>query len=164
MTKRRLGLLAPLLAMALLAAACSATTSSTAPSAASSTASSSAPTAAASASSGSGAMCDDVAALRASIAALKDLKLLEVGTAGVKTAVADVKARAEAVKVSAGATLGQPIDDLLTAVAALQTTVTSLGDQSGLAAAAVSIKASIEQIGTAAAGVQTTMSSPCPSM
>ena len=108
-------------------------------------------------------MCGDVAALRASIAGLKDLKLLQVGTAGVKTAVADVQAKAEALKASAGAAVAQPIGDLLTAVAALQTAVTNLGDQSSLGAAAVSIKTSIDQIATAAAAVQTAVSSPCPS-
>jgi hypothetical protein len=145
----------------------SAAPASAAPSAAEPSAaapSTAAPSAAASASSGTAALCVDVAKLRASIVALKDLKLLQVGTAGVKAALTDVKNNAEALKVSAAATFRQPLDDLLTAVNGLLTTVTNLGDQSSLGAAAVSIKTSIDQIGTAAAALETAASSTCPTM
>jgi len=109
-------------------------------------------------------VCADVAKLRTSITALKDLKLLQVGTAGVTAALNDVKTNAEALKVSAGAAIRQPLSDLLTAVNGLQTTVANLGDQASLGAAAVSIKTSIDQIGTAAAALGTAAASTCPTM
>jgi iron complex transport system substrate-binding protein len=162
----RLRLLAPVLALTLVAAACGGAASpspeaSPAPPSATPAASveaSPSPSAAAT----PVAICDDAAAFRASLVELTNLKLLEVGTSGVKAAVADVKASAEALLVSGKDLVAQPLTDLLAAVTALQATLTSLGDQPGLGAGVAAVRLAIEQIKAAAADVEAVLGTTCP--
>jgi ABC-type glycerol-3-phosphate transport system substrate-binding protein len=150
---------APLLALALFVAACggAAASPSGAP-AAGTPASPMTPSPAASAA----AVCVDAAAFKASITALTTLKPLDVGLAGVKAALTDVETSTQALIASGKDVLGQPLTDLSTAVAGLKTTLASLGDQGGLGSAISAIRASIADIGTAAAAVQATLTSTCP--
>ena len=94
--------------------------------------------------------------------ALTNLKLLEVGTSGVKAALGDVSASAQALLLSGKDLLAQPLANLVAAVKALQTTLTGLGDQQGLGAALVAVRAAIENIKTAAADVETALGTTCP--
>jgi len=162
----RLRLFGPVLALTFVVAACGGAASpspdaSAAPPSATPAASAEAsPTASAAAT--PAAICDDAAAFRASIAELTSLKLLEVGTSGVKVAVADVKANAEALLVSGKDLVAQPLTDLLAAVTALQATLTSLGDQPSLGAGVAAVRLAIEQIKTAAADVEAVLGTTCP--
>ncbi len=165
MTTRLLGAGAPLLALALVVAACGGASSPTpatsgepVPSAAATA--SAAPSA--SAAPTTAALCDDAAAFRASIVALTNLKLLEVGTSGVKTAVDDVKSKAEALLVSGKDLLAAPVANLLASVTALQATLTGLGDQPSLGAGVAAVKLAIEQIKAAATEVETALGTTCP--
>jgi len=108
------------------------------------------------------AVCADAAAFKASITALTTLKPLEAGVAGVKAALTDVETSTQALVVSGKDVLGQPLTDLVAAVAGLKTTLTSLGDQGGIGSAISAIRSSIADIGTAAAAVQATLTSTCP--
>ena len=162
----RLRLIAPVLALTLVAAACGGAASpspnaSTAPPSATPAASAEAsPTPSTAAT--PAAICDDAAAFRASVVELTDLKLLEVGTSGVKAAVADVKANAEALLLSGQDLVAEPLADLLAAVTALQATLTSLGDQPSLGAGVAAVRLAIEQIKTAAADVEAVLGTTCP--
>ena len=162
----RLRLIAPVLALTLVAAACGGAASPspdapTAPPSATPAASAEAsPTPSTAAT--PAAICDDAAAFRASLVELTDLKLLEVGTTGVKAAVADVKANAEALLVSGKDLVAEPLADLLAAVTALQATLTSLGDQPSLGAGVAAVRLAIEQIKTAADNVEAVLGTTCP--
>lgn len=169
----RLRLLVPALALGLIVAACGGAASPTpggsgAPATASPSASAApmeSPTPAASVpveSSAPAAICDDAAAFRASMLTLANLKLLEVGTSGVKAAVADVKSSAEALLVSGKELLAQPVGTLIASVTALQTTLTGLGDQSGLGGTVAAVRLAIEQIKSAADDVETALGTTCP--
>ena len=155
----RLRLLAPVLALTFVVAACGAGTSPT-PAASNPPPASTAP--AASAAPGASAICDDAAAFRASVAALTDLKLLEVGTSGVKAALTNVSTSAKALLVSGKDLLAQPLAKLLAAVEGLQATISALGDQPGLGAAVASIRTAIAGIKAAAADVETALGTTCP--
>ena len=108
------------------------------------------------------AVCADASAFRASVATLTSLKLVEVGTSGVKSAVADVKTSAEALLASGKDVLGPPLTDLLTAVSGLEATLASLGNQSGLGSALSAIRASITEVKTSATALDQTLTSTCP--
>jgi len=158
----RLRLLGPILAVAFVAAACGGAASptpdasdappTTAPTASTAPAESSAPP----------AMCEDAAAFRASLETLTGLRLVEVGTSGVKAAVADVKSSAEALLVSGKDLIGPPITNLLAAVTALQATLTGLGDQPSLGAGLVAVRAAIAEIRAAADDVEAALETSCP--
>ncbi len=107
-------------------------------------------------------MCVDAAAFRASVETLTNLKLAQVGTAGLKTALDAVQTSAQALLSSGKDLVGPPITDLLTAVQGLQTTIAGLGDQPTLGAKLVSVQGSIAQIKTAAANVDTALGASCP--
>ena len=96
------------------------------------------------------------------MAALTDLKLADVGVSGVTTALTDVQAAAEALRVSGRELVGQPVDDLVTSIQALQTTLAGLGDQPSLGAKLVAVKTAITQIATAATSVETAVGTTCP--
>ncbi len=81
-------------------------------------------------------MCVDAAAFRASVETLTNLKLAQVGTAGLKTALDAVQTSAQALLSSGKDLVGPPLTDLLTAVQGLQTTIAGLGDQPTLGAQA----------------------------
>lgn len=159
-TRRRL--LLPLLALGLVAAACGGTASPTP------VASEAPPTAAPTAStvpaesSSPAALCENAAAFRTSVAALTSLRLVEVGTSGVKAAVADVKTSAEALLVSGKDLIGPPVTNLLAAVTALQATLTGLGDQPSLGAGLVAVRAAIAEIRGAADDVEAALQTSCP--
>jgi hypothetical protein len=158
----RLRLLSPVLALALVAVACGGGASPTpavtdAPATEAATASP-----APAESTGPAAICDDAAAFRASVAALTSLRLVEVGTNGVRDAVADVRASAEALLVSGRDLVGPPVTDLLAAVTALQATLTGLGDQPSLGAGLVAVRTAIAQIRTAADDIQAALETSCP--
>ena len=94
--------------------------------------------------------------------ALTDLTLATVGVSGVTAALTEVQSAAQALAVSGQALVGQQISDLLTSVQALQTTLTGLGDQPSLGAKLVEVKTAIEQIKTAASGVESALATTCP--
>jgi hypothetical protein len=158
----RLRLLGPILAVALVAAACGGAASPTpvvtdapataAPTASTAPAESSAPE----------AVCEDAAAFRASLEALTSLRLVEVGTSGVRAAVDDVKTSAEALLVSSRDLIGPPVTNLLAAVTALQATLTGLGDQPSLGAGLVAVRAAIAEIRSAADEVEAALETSCP--
>ncbi len=162
----RLRRLLPALALAVVVAACGGGASpspvgSSAPVASPSAAASASP-AASPAPASTPAICTDVAAFRASVTALTNLKLLQVGTAGVKSAVTNVQSSAQALLVSGKDLVVTPVTSLLTAVQGLQATLTSMGDQPGLGAKIGAIKTAIEQVTTAAAQVETALGTTCP--
>jgi hypothetical protein len=163
----RLRLLLPILALSLTVAACGGAASptpgaSSAPAASAPAASAPAASAAPGVSATPAAICADATAFRASVTALTNLKLVSVGTAGVKAALTDVQSKAEALLVSGKDLIAQPVANLLAAVTALQTTLTGLGDQPGLGASAVAIKSAIEQIKSAAGDVVAALQTTCP--
>ncbi len=162
----RLRLVIPVLAVAMAVTACGGGASPT-PAASSAPpsptpAASAEATPAPSAASTPAAICDDATAFRASVAALANLKLLEVGTSGVKSAVDEVKSNAEALLVSGKELLAQPIASLLAGVTGLQATLTSLGDQPSLGAGVAAVKLAIEQIKSAATDVEAALGTTCP--
>lgn len=165
----RLPLLAPILSVALVAAACGGS-ASPAPAATGAPATA-APTASAAATASAGpvessapaAVCEDAATFRASVATLTGLRLVEVGTSSVQAAVTDVKSSAEALLVSGKDLVGPPITNLLVAVTALQATLTGLGDQPSLGADLVAVRAAIAQIRAAADDVEAALQTSCPS-
>jgi hypothetical protein len=112
--------------------------------------------------SGAAAICTDAAAFRASVTALTDLKLADVGVSGVTAALAAVQSSAQALRASGKDLVAQPASDLLTAVQGLQTTLTGLGDQPTLGAKVIAVKTAIDQIKTAADGVETALGTTCP--
>lgn len=158
----RLRLLAPLLvAVAVAAAACGGAASP--PPAASEAPATSAPTASeVPAESAAPAVCEDAAAFRASLETLTGLRLIEVGTSGVKAAVDDVKTSAEALLVSGRELVGPPLTDLLASVTALQATLAGLGDQPSLGAGLAAVRTAIAEIRAAADEVEATLGASCP--
>jgi hypothetical protein len=108
-------------------------------------------------------MCEKIVTLRASVAALKDLKPREVGTAGVKAAADRVMNDADAFWGSAAATLGSSLDDTLNAAAELEANLTNLGGQSSLGSAAGSIQHRIDDVTTTWEAMDNALSAPCPS-
>ena len=156
---RDLRLLAPMLFLTFAVAACAAASSPTpgAPTAQASTETSAAPPA-----SGAAAICADATRFRTSMKALTDLTLATVGVSGVTAALTEVQSAAQALAVSGQDLVGQQISDLLTSVQALQTTLTGLGDQPSLGAKLVEVKTAIEQIKTAASGVESALATTCP--
>ncbi len=114
------------------------------------------------AASGAAAICADATRFRTSMTALTDLTLATVGVSGVTAALTEVQSAAQALAVSGHELVGQPISDLLTSVQALQTTLTGLGDQPSLGAKLVAVKTAIEQIKTAASGVESALATTCP--
>ncbi len=155
----RLRLLVPVLAFAFAVAACGGSSSPTPSPTATPTAS---PTAEPTSAPTGAAICGDAAAFRASMLALTELKLLEVGTSGVKAALADVSTSAQALLLSGKDLLAGPIANLVASVKALETTLTGLGDQQGLGAALVAVRAAIENIKSAAADVEAALGTTCP--
>ncbi len=163
----RLRLIVPVLALAVFAAACGGGASSSpgasgAPAASATTAASPAASASPAPASSPAAICTDAAAFRASVTALTSLQLLQVGTAGVQSAVTTVQSSAQALLVSGKDLIVMPVADLLTAVQGLQATLTSMGDQPGLGAKIGAITTAIDQIKTAAAQVETALGTACP--
>ena len=155
----RLRHLAPVLCLTFAVAACAVGSSPT-PGASTTPASpeaSAVPTA-----SSAAAICADAAGLRASMTALTDLKLADVGTGGVTAALAGVQSAAQALGVSGHELVGTTVSDLLASVQALQTTLTGLGDQPSLGAKLVAVKAAIEQIKTAGSAVESALATTCP--
>ena len=163
--------LASALVLTLTVAACAAASSPTAgsPTANATTQASEAPTAlattqtsAAPAASDAAAICADAAHFRASMTALTGITLATVGVSGVTAALTDVQSAGQALAVSGRELVGQPINDLLTSVQALQTTLAGLADQPSLGAKLVAVKAAIEQIKTAASAVESALATTCP--
>ncbi len=168
---RDLRLLTPLLILTLAVAACAASSSpipgtptavATAQTSASPTAQATTGTSAAPTASGAAAMCADAARFRASVTTLTGITLATAGVSGVTAALTEVQSAAQALSVSGHELVGQPVSDLLTSVQALQTTLTGLGDQPSLGAKLVAVKASIEQIKTAASAVESALATTCP--
>jgi len=163
----RLRLLAPVVVLTLVLAACAGASSPTpnasVPAASASIAASAAPeTSAAPATSGPAAICTDAAAFRASMTALTNLKLAEVGVSGVTAALSDLQSSAQALLLSGKDLVAAPVGNLLAAVQALQATLAGLGDQPSLGAKLAAVKLAIEQIKGAAADVETAIGTTCP--
>ena len=161
--------LASALVLTLAVAACAASSSPTpgtptpkATTQAAPTAQATTETSAAPAASDAAAICADAAHFRASMTALTGITLATVGVSGVTAALTDVQSAGQALAVSGRELVGQPINDLLTSVQALQTTLAGLADQPSLGAKLVAVKAAIEQIKTAASAVESALATTCP--
>ena len=145
-----------ILSLALVAAACSGAGT---PSASSAPGASSEATAASSAAP-AGSVCDDLAALQASISALGDVDLKAGGTDALTAAVGDVKTSAEALKASASTELASAVDTFSTQLYALQAAAAKLGsgDGSGL----VAVGTAISGLATSAQSLEAEFKSACP--
>jgi len=157
----RLRLLAPVLAVAFAVAACGGSATPT-PSPTAAPTASPTPTAEPTATPAAAAFCGDAAAFRASILALTNLKPLEVGTSGVKAAVTGVADSAQALLLSGKDLVAAPLANLVASVKALQATLAGLGDQQGLGASLLAVRAAIESIRSAAADVESALGTTCP--
>jgi hypothetical protein len=159
-----------ILSIAFAAGACSAAAS---PSASSAPAASSQPTAVASAPAASsqpsdgssaspaGTMCDDVAALEASVEALGNVDLKSGGTDALTAAIGDVKTSAEALKASASTELASAVQAMTTQLDAVQTAVSQLG-QDPSAAALVAVGTAIKDLAAAGKELDTQFKNACP--
>ena len=155
----RTRLLAPLLVLSLVVAACAVASS---PTPGPSTTLASPEASAAPSASGASAICSDAADFRASMTALTNLQLASVGVSGVTAALTDVQSSAQALAVSGKELVGVPVSNLLASVQGLQATLTGLGNQPSLGAGLVAVRAAIDQIKTAAADVESALGSTCP--
>jgi hypothetical protein len=143
-------------ALVVAIAGCAASTASTAPgSATTSSAPSVAASAEASGAGGSSAVCQDLAATKASISSLATLDVKAAGADGVKAAIATVRTSFETLKASAGADLAPSVTAVTTALDNLQTTVDAAnGDMNSAAApigrAVLGLAAALSALETAA--------------
>ena len=145
-----------ILSTAIVVAACSGAgtpTTSSAP------ATSSQPTAGSSAP--AGAVCDDDAALEASVEALGQVDLKAGGTDSLTAAIGDVKTAAEALKTSASTELASSVEAMTTKLDALQTAVARLG-QDGSAAGLVAVGTAVKDLLAAAQDLGTQFKNACP--
>ncbi len=105
--------------------------------------------------------CADVAALKASLQALTQVKPLQDGVAALQAAIANVKTSLDTAVASAPATLQPQVAQVKSAFAAVQTSVTGLSTDN-LKQKAPSIVAALTQLGTAASGLASALTQNCP--
>ncbi len=131
-----------------------AATSATAPPAASPTASSTAPA--------SAALCSAAAQFRAAAAAIGNVDATKVGVDGVKAALQNLQSAGRGLATSAGAQFGPDVDNLTTALGALQGTLASLTDQTSLSTKLGALTASVAAVEQAAAPILNSARAGCP--
>ncbi len=129
-----------------------------------STASSTSPSPAASASpSGTGAVCPDVAALRASVAEVGHLSANGDALGKLKTDVARVRANLAMLRADVSSEWHIQIDALSSSLATLQKTLSTLGSQPSATAAAKAVSDDLATVTGNAAALLTAASTRCPS-
>ena len=105
-------------------------------------------------------VCSDVAALQTSLSALTKLDIVSVGVSGVRSALADVQAKAGA--LAADKTHFQPqIDALTSAVSQLSATVQNLPSGS-VATKASAIATQLATVISAGRTLQSALANACP--
>ncbi len=105
--------------------------------------------------------CADVAALKASLAALTQVRPLQDGVAALQAAIANVKTSLDTAVASAPATLQPEVAQVKSAFAVVQASVTGLSTDN-LTQKAPSIVAALTQLGTAASGLASALTQNCP--
>jgi hypothetical protein len=134
----------------------SACSGSASPGASSAPAGTSAP-AGASAWTGSDAVCADAAAVKSSVAALKDLDLTAVGTNGLSAAVTAIETAVTGLSNSAGTTATAEREALKTSLASLKTAVSGLTSDASVKEKATELRTAIAGVETAATALQAAM-------
>lgn len=115
------------------------------------------PTASASTSAG----CADAVALKSSLDALKNVDVKQVGVAALTSAVADVKTQLAAATASAKSVLQPEVQQVQTAVTALEAATNGL-TTSNLTQKAPAIASALRQVATATSALSTSLSQACP--
>ena len=121
------------------------------------TAGSTTPTASASASAG----CADAVALKSSLDALKNVDVKQDGVAALNSALADVKTKLTAATGSASSALQPEVQQVQTAVTALETATNGL-TTSNLTQKAPAIATAMSQVAIATSALSTSLSQSCP--
>ena len=149
--------LATTCALLWLVAGCGAdpTSSASSPPQASPAPASPAPTAATSAG------CEEATALRSSLEALKNVNVRSDGVEALNSAVADVKKNLEAARTSKSSVLRPELEQVTTALDALQSATTDV-TKDNLAQKAPQIATALAQVATAAASFTAALSKSCP--
>lgn len=104
--------------------------------------------------------CADVAAVKSSVEALTQVKPLQDGLTALNTAIDAVKTSLDAAAASASAALQPAVAQVKTAFAAVQDSVSGLS-KGNLVQKAPSISSALQQLGTAAAALGTTLTQRC---
>jgi len=112
-------------------------------------------------SSASSGGCADVTALKASLAALTQVRPLKDGVPALQTAIGNVKTSLDAAAASASSTLQPQVAQVKSAFAAVQTSVADLSADN-LTQKAPSIVVALTQLRTAASALATTLTQNCP--
>ena len=115
--------------------------------------------AAASGSAESSAVCQDLAATKASISSLATLDVKAAGADGVKAAIATVRTSLDTLKASAGADLSPSITAVTTALDNLHTTVD--GANGDMNSAAAPIGQAVLGLAAAVSALETAAKSTC---
>jgi hypothetical protein len=110
---------------------------------------------------GPGQVCADAAALRSSLSSLKNIDILAVGGNGVRSALADVQAKAAAL-ASDTSSFQPQVDALKNAIAQLTSTLQDLPSGS-IASKATTIGAQLAAVGLAGQSLATALTTACPS-
>ena len=134
---------------------------SPAPSQASPATTAAAPTTSAPATASPSAACADVAALKSSLEALREVRPLQDGITSLTTAIANVKANLDKAEASASPVLKPDVEQVKTAFAELQTAVSRLSADN-LKEKAPAITAALKQLATATKALSTTLAQSCP--
>ena len=109
----------------------------------------------------SSAGCADVTALKASVAALTQVKPLQDGVPALQAAIANVKTSLDAAQASASAALQPAVATVKSAFDGVQTSVDGLSTDN-ITQKAPSIIAALTKLGTAASGLASTLTQNCP--
>ncbi len=144
---RKLSTVLPLAALLWMVAGCGGTSSSTT--------ATSTPTTSASAG------CADVAALKGSLDALKAVDVRQDGVDALTSALADVKTQVSAAAASASGALQPEVQQVQTAVTAVETATNGL-TTSNLTQKAPAIATALRQVASATTALSTTLSQNCP--
>jgi cytoskeletal protein RodZ len=115
----------------------------------------------ASASVSASAGCADAVALKSSLDALKTVDVKQDGVAALTSAVADVKTKLDAATASASSVLQPEVEQVRTAVTALEAATNGL-TTSNLTQKAPAIASALRQVAAAALALSTTLSQSCP--
>ena len=105
--------------------------------------------------------CADVAALKASLEALTQVKPAEDGVIALTTAIANVKTSLDKAQASASDALQPSVEQVKTAFAELQTAASGL-TADNLIQKAPGIAAALTQVGAATRALSTKLSESCP--
>jgi hypothetical protein len=110
---------------------------------------------------GTAQLCADAAALRSSLASLKNIDILAVGGNGVSSALADVQAKASAL-ASHKSSFQPQIDALKSAITQLTNTLQDLPTGS-IATKATTIGSQLAAVGVAGQSLASAVTTACPS-